>query len=253
MPHHFPSVPVQILYWTAHSLIGTLVIMDSYGQFCPVAMAAEIITRRWTPLVIRELLCGSRRFNDIHRGVPRMSRTLLADRLEELEEAGVIERITAGSDDHPEYVLTEAGEELRPIILELGFWGKRWVRRELTRDEYDARLLMWDMQRRIVTDALPPDPVVVLFRFTDAPEEDSSFWLILEDGAVDLCLTDPGREEDLFVRSTVKRLSEVWMGEVRAVDAMADGSVWIGGPPELRKAFPSWLGLSLFATVGPGA
>ncbi|NNF04624.1 MAG: helix-turn-helix transcriptional regulator [Rhodothermales bacterium] len=221
--------------------------MDSYGQFCPVAMAAEIVTRRWTPLVIRELLSGSRRFNDIHRGVPRMSRTLLATRLAELENAGLIERVTTGRDDHPEYLLTQAGEELRPIIVELGFWGKRWVKRELTSEEYDPRLLMWDMQRGIRMDAVPAQPVVVLFRFTDAPAEDSTFWLVLEDGTADLCLTDPGREEDLFVRCTVKRLTEVWMGDARAIDAMADGSLWIGGPSELRRAFPSWLGLSLFA------
>ena len=223
--------------------------MDTYGQFCPVAQAAEIITQRWMPLVIRELLCGSHRFNDLHRGVPRMSRTLLVRRLNELAAAGLVERRLVGADDHPEYHLTQAGEELRPLIVQLGTWGKRWVQTEVSREDLDAGLLMWDMQRRIERDRLPPRRVLVYFHFTDAPKEHQHFWLILEQDEVDLCLQDPGYEEDLYVRSDVRTLTEVWLGDISLTRALKEGSLWLGGPEELRHAFPDWLGLSLFAGI----
>jgi len=218
-----------------------------------VAQAAEILTRRWTPLVIRELLCGSVRFNDIHRGVPRMSRSLLTKRLIELEEAGVLERRLVGDSDHPEYHLTEAGEKLRPVIVKLGFWGKRWVRREVTPDELDAGLLMWDIQRRMVTENLPDRRVVVQFCFPDASDEHRDFWIVLDEDEIDLCLKDPGFEEDLYIRSTVRMMTDIWLGEKNILEAQSDDSFWIGGPKELRLAFPSWLGLSLFASDEPGA
>lgn len=228
----------------------------SYGQFCPVALAAEIVTRRWTPLVVRELLCGSQRFNDIHRGVPRMSRSLLVRRLAELEEAGLLTS-TPGPDGHARYQLTTAGEELRPIIVQLGFWGKRWARRGLSRDDLDAGLLMWDMQRRIVREALPPRRTIVRFEFTDAPRDDRRYWLVLAPGEVDLCLRDPGAEEDLSLTSDVRTLAEVWLGEITFAQALRRSTLELRGPAELRRNFPSWLGLSLFAaparTVLPSA
>ena len=224
--------------------------MDAYGQFCPVAQAAEILTRRWTPLVIRELLCGSRRFNDLHRGVPKMSRSLLVRRLGELEVAGLLERRVAGAEAHPEYHLTQAGEELRPLIVQLGFWGKRWVQREVSREALDAGLLMWDMQRCILRDRFPPRRTVVYFHFTDAPKAHQHFWLVLEQEEVDLCLKDPGCEEDLYVRSDVRTLTDVWLGDLRLVQAVNDGALWLGGLPELRRSFHDWLGLSPFAGMG---
>ena len=221
--------------------------MDTYAQFCPVAQAAEIITQRWMPLVIRELLCGSHRFNDIHRGVPRMSRSLLVRRLCELAETGLLDRRLVGADEHPEYHLTQAGEELRPIIFALGFWGKKWVQREVAREEPDAGLLMWDMQRRIVKDRLPPQRVTVYFRFTDAPREHEHFWLLLDQNEVDLCLKDPGYEEDLYVRSSVRTLTDVWLGDLSLTRALREESLWLGGALELRRSFPEWLGLSVFS------
>jgi DNA-binding HxlR family transcriptional regulator len=221
--------------------------MDSYGQFCPLSQAAEIVTQRWMPLVIRELLLGSRRFNDLHRGVPRMSRTLLARRLNELVAAGLVERRTAG--EHPEYHLTQAGEELRPIIVQLGAWGKRWVQREVSRAHLDAGLLMWDLQRRIRRDRLPPRRVVVCFHLPDAPKAQQHFWLLLGPGQVDLCLQDPGYEEDLYVRAGVRTLTEVWLGDVSLTRALKEESIWLGGPEELRQAFPEWLELSVFAGI----
>jgi DNA-binding HxlR family transcriptional regulator len=221
--------------------------MDAYGQFCPVAQAAEILTRRWTPLVVRELLCGSHRFNDLHCGVPRMSRSLLARRLGELEEVGIVERRLVGAGERPEYHLTEAGEELRPIIFELGFWGKRWLTRKVSREALDPGLLMWDMQRRILRDRLPPRRVVVSFEFTDAPPHQERYWLILEPEQVDLCLRDPGIESDLRVRSDVRTLAEIWLGELEFLRALREESLSLAGKRELRRSFPGWLGLSVFA------
>lgn len=178
-----------------------------------------------------------------------MSRSLLSRRLSELEEAGLLTRRVVGDDGHPEYHLTQAGEELRPIIVQLGEWGKRWVRREISREELDAGLLMWDMQRCIERDQLPARRVIVQFNFTDAPKEHENFWLILDDEEVDLCLKDPGHEEDLYVRSDVRTLTEVWLGDVGLVRALKEEDVWVGGPTELKRQFPEWLGLSMFAGI----
>lgn len=225
-------------------------VMDGYGQFCPVAKASEILTRRWMPLVVRELLDGSHRFNDIHRGVPKMSRSLLAKRLDELEEEKLMERRIVGDDEHPEYHLTPAGEELRPIILKMGVWGKQWIQTEVSQNDLDARLLMWDMHRRIEKDQLPPTEVVVHVHFTDAPEEDQDFWLVLEAGSVDLCLKDPGRRDDLTVHSDVETLTKVWLGDVGLRRAIRENTVRVQGRPELRQQFPDWLGLNRFAKFG---
>ena len=143
--------------------------MKGYGQFCPVAKAAEIVAERWTPLVLRELLCGSRRFNDLHRGVPLMSRTLLAGRLERLEDAGIVRSATRARGRGREYHLTAAGEELRPLIECLGEWGQRWARAQVGRGDLDPGLLMWDIHRRVNLEALPPERVVVRFDFRGVP------------------------------------------------------------------------------------
>lgn len=221
--------------------------VHGYQQFCPVAMAAEVVSRPWTPLVIRELLCGSVRFNDIHRGVARMSRSLLSQRLGELERAGVIERVEAGG--HPEYHLTAAGEELRPIVMELGAWGKRWLQHTLTREHLDAGLLMWDLQRRLVTDRLPARRVVIRFHYPDAPKAYQQFWLMLSADAVDLCVTDPGHEVDLQLTTSVATMVDVWMGDLSFAEATRANRMQLTGPRELRRQFPTWLGLSALAAV----
>ena len=223
--------------------------MDTYGQFCPVAQAAEIVTQRWTPLVMRELLCGSHRFNDLHRGVPKMSRTLLARRLCELEAAGLVERRIVGDDAHPEYHLTGAGEALRPLIVELGSWGKRWVQHQVSREDLDAGLLMWDIHRRLLRDRLPTRPIVIHFYFTAPAAAQQHYWLVVEKGEVSLCLQDPGREEDLYVRSDVRTLTEVWLGDQGLREAMRANLLWLGGDPVLRSSFADWLGLSAFAGI----
>ncbi len=220
--------------------------MGGYGQFCPVAMAAEILTRRWTPLVVRELLCGSVRFNDIQRGVPRMSRSLLSHRLAELEQAGVLER-TVTRDGHPEYRLTEAGRELEPIINQMGVWGKRWARGDFNEEHLDARLLLWDMRRNIVEEQLPGRRIVVHLSFQGATPSDREFWLCLEPEAVDVCDEDPGFGCDLELATDVRTLTQVWMGDYALGEALRRGDLRLRGPAALRRAFPGWLGLSLFA------
>lgn len=220
--------------------------MEGYGQFCPVAHAAEVLARRWTLLVVRELLCGSVRFNDIHRGVPRMSRTLLSRRLTELEEAGLVER-RADGDGRPEYHLTAAGEALMPVVMALGEWGKRWLRRQVRPDDLDAGLLMWDMRRRVPRERLPRRRVTLRFTFTDEPPERRHYWLVLSAAGVDLCVTDPGFGRDLEVESDVATLVRVWTGEVELARVLGSDGVRIRGRRELRDRLPEWLGLSVFA------
>jgi DNA-binding HxlR family transcriptional regulator len=224
--------------------------MSGYGQFCPVAKASEVLAERWTPLVVRELLCGSHRFNALQRGLPLMSRSLLAKRLRELELAGVIERRPSGDGRGSEYHLTEAGEELRPIIMGLGAWGQRWARSEVSRADLDPRLLMWDMQRNIHTEALPPHRVVVRFRFTDvSPGRPRVTWLILDGDQVDVCYKDPGYDVDLVVAGRLRALVGVWLGDTTMSAVIRAGELQVEGTRRLAEAFPSWLRRSIFAGV----
>ncbi len=226
--------------------------MRGYGQFCPVAKAAEIVAERWTPLVLRELLCGSRRFGDLHRGVPLMSRALLAKRLAELEDAGIVRSAPRPRGRGREHRLTAAGEELRPVIDRLGEWGQRWARAQVGRGDLDAGLLMRDIHRRLDLDALPPTRVVVRFDFRGAPAAmrcPRTWWLVLARPDVDLCLKDPGFPVDVVVTADLRALTRVWMGDVPLGEARRAGSIRLDGPPALVRAFPTWLRLSSFAGV----
>ena len=226
--------------------------MTRYGQFCPVAKAAEVLAERWTPLVLRELVCGSHCFSHLHRGVPLMSRSLLAQRLAQLEDAGVIRSVAKTRGRGREYFLTPAGEELRPLIEGLGRWGQRWARSRLGADDLDAGLLMWDIRRRMNTDRLPDRRVVVRFEFravTKTIRGPATFWLILEPREVDLCLRDPGFEADLVVDADLAALTRAWLGDVRLTDAIRSGLVRVEGSSALVRAFPGWLALSGFADV----
>jgi hypothetical protein len=179
-----------------------------------------------------------------------MSRSLLAKRMRELERAGVVERRRGGDGSRSEYHLTPAGEELRPIIMGLGTWGQRWARSELSRDELDPRLLMWDMQRNIETDALPSHRVVVRFRFPDVrPNLPRVTWLILDRDDVDVCYRDPGFEVDLVVAGRLRALIGVWLGDTSMPAAVSSGDLQLEGPRTLIRAFPSWLRRSAFASV----
>ena len=206
--------------------------MSGYNQFCPVAQALEVLGERWTLLVIRELLCGSHRFSDLQRGVPLMSRSVLAQRLRSLCDAGVIERRDDG------YHLSAAGEELRPIVLECGKWGKRWAERKVKSADVDVALLMWDIQRRIDLDALPGGEVVVEMEFRGAPRGKGRFWLHFDGHGAELCLTRPARGVDLTVRTTPRTMAAIWLGHTRFSAALQAGAITVEGPRPLARAFP---------------
>ncbi|MCW2736002.1 helix-turn-helix domain-containing protein [Nocardioides sp.] len=215
----------------------------TYGQFCPVAMASEVLTERWTPLVVRELLCGSTRFNDLRRGVPLMSPALLSKRLKTLERVGVVDHVGG------EYRLTAAGQELWPVIESMGRWGQRWARGDVIAKHYDASLLMWDIHRNVDASALPEGRVVVHFHLKGSSDKKSHFWLVLESPTVDLCLTDPGHDIDVDVAGHVQTMIDYWMGRRGLMDAVKAGDLAVAGPRALVRALPTWFTRSTFASV----
>src|SRR5438477_4704086 len=172
----------------------------SYQQFCPVAMAAEILCTRWTIVVLREMFAGSKRFNELRRGVPRMSPALLSRRLKELEAAGIVAREASASDRTLfEYQLTEAGRELAPLVEAFGIWGQRRIEASLSLAHLDVDLLMWDMRRSLNTTPMPTRRSVIEFVYTDLPAKQRRFWLVVDpESGVDLCKIDPGFEVDLY-------------------------------------------------------
>ncbi len=219
----------------------------SYGQFCPVAMAAEIVCSRWTALVIRELLCGSTRFNDLRRGLPLISPTLLSKRLKELEEAGVVVAVPTVQPGIFDYKLTEAGEDLRSIVMSLGIWGQRWVESSLSLKNLDPSLLMWDMRRNLNPTPLPPRRCTINFLFPEVNPAKRSWWLVIESGKVDLCSTNPGFDVDLHVKSSLKSLTAVWMGVTSVRKELDSGQIELIGERSIADSIQQWLGLSPFA------
>lgn len=220
----------------------------SYGQFCPVSMASEILCSRWTTLVIRELLCGSTRFTDLRRGVPKMSPALLSKRLKELEQAGVVV-VSRKANGSVEYRPSESGEELRPLIMGLGNWAQRWMESRLSLKNLDPSLLMWDMRRSLNTKLLPERRCTIQFLYPELPESQKRWWLVVEAGAVDLCNFDPGHELDLLVKSSLRSMTAIWMG-LSTIRKEAEGrQLEIEGDPALAGSMQQWLGLSDFASV----
>jgi len=206
----------------------------------------ELLDERWTLLVLRELMMGSRHFNELRRGVPRMSPTLLSKRLHQLVRAGIVDRRTDGTEVH--YVLTPAGQELQPVVEALGVWGTRWIG-ELGDRDLDPKLLMWDMHRNIDHDAAPDGRTVVQFRFPDQVANARDWWLVITGGDADVCDVDPGYAVDVTVTASLRRLVEVWLGNLAWSDALRGGTVEVYGPDTLRRALPGWFTLSRFASV----
>lgn len=221
----------------------------SYQQFCPVAMAAEVLCTRWTVVLLREMIAGSTRFNDLRRGVPRMSPALLSQRLKDLEAAGVIRR-AANSPDRatPEYHLTEAGRELGPVVMAFGVWGQRWVETDLSLQHLDVSLLMWDMRRNLNLTPMPKQRSVIQFLYPGLPAAQKSWWLIVEpDAEVDLCSVDPGFDVDLFVTTDLRTMTAIWMGLDSVRVALGAGRMALTGDQRLAGDMQAWLGLSPFA------
>lgn len=214
-------------------------------------MAAEVLCSRWTIVLVREFVAGSTRFNDLRRGVPRMSPALLSQRLKDLECAGVIERAEiAGEPGLYEYTLTAAGRDLEPLVEAFGNWGQRWIDKELSLEHLDAQLLMWDMRRGLDVTPLPRRRSVICFQFPDAPAAHRIWWLVVErNGAVDLCLIDPGFDVDLYASCDLRTMTAIWMGHDTVRAALASKRLNLTGDRQLQADMPTWLGLSPFAKV----
>ncbi len=219
--------------------------MGSYGQYCPIAKAAEIFAERWTPLIVRELLCGICHFNELERGLPGIPRSLLAQRLRRLEQAGVITRQVASSGRATEYHLTQAGQQLLVVVEALGNWGAQWAFGEPAPGELDPPLLLWWMKRGVNLHLLPPQRIVV--QFDVRGQRTGSYWLVMEPTEVSVCLQHPGFDVDLLVTADIAALYRVLLGRITLAEALRDGLVELDGPTHLVRAFPGWFALSSFA------
>ena len=218
-----------------------------YQQFCPLAMAAELLCTRWTMVLLRELVAGSTRFNDLRRGVPKMSPTLLSQRLKELELAGIVERVELKSEKGIfEYRMTEAGRDLRAVVEAMGIWGQKWVEARLSLKNLDPSLLMWDMRRNLDPSPLPDRRVVIQFLYQELPLSKRHWWLIVEPSCeVDLCWSDPGFDVDLYVSTDLRTMTAIWMGVTTVAKEAAN--VTLTGARDVASSMQTWLGLSPFA------
>ena len=218
----------------------------NYGQFCPISKATEILGERWTFLIIRELLMGARRFSELQRGLGEISPALLTARLKAFEAEGLVIRRKVNGQRGHEYYPTVACEELKPIIIALGEWGLCWARNTLATDYLDVEMLMLYLERSVDPSALPGEQTVIQFRFNDVPEQ-RDWWLLIRDGKVDVCITEPGRDVDVFFVTTAKTMSEVWIGDRTYRDAVLAGELIIEGDLALTRRISSWLRPSVFA------
>jgi DNA-binding HxlR family transcriptional regulator len=224
--------------------------MKGYGSFCPVAKAAEVLAERWTLLILRDILIGSRRFNEFRRSIPLLSPTLLASRLRSLEEAGVIVRAPYGDGHGWEYRPTQACEELRPVIEAIGHWGQRWVRSDLAPGELDPVSLMWYVHRHLVTAYLPGRRTVIYVEFTDL-ERLQRWWLVVQNGEVGLCMDDPGYEVDVTIYSDLLSLTQIYMGDLPVSRAISTGRIVVSGSRVLTQSMSRWFARSRFADDNP--
>ena len=224
---------------------------SGHRQFCPLAMASDLLCSRWTMMLLSELLSGTTRFNDLRRGLPRMSPALLSKRLKDLESAGIVSRrLAADGTDLHEYSLTEAGLAIEPVIDAMGDWGHRWITTQATLAHLDVKLLMWNMRRKINPDPLPPRRSTIQFIYRDLPTATRNWWLLVQPGKeVDLCSVEPGYDVDLYVTTDLRTLTEVWMGYAPIGAAMEDGRLVVVGNRELESSFQTWLGASRFASL----
>jgi DNA-binding HxlR family transcriptional regulator len=218
--------------------------MPTYGDYCPIAMGVDVLGDRWTPLIIRELMIGATGFNEIHRGVPRMSRTLLAQRLRHLERRGLIWREAAERGRAGRYQLTPAGESLTPIIWAIGHWAAEWVFGDPTAEDCDGLSLMWRMHQHAVPNRLPSQRTVVHLVLTGAGAAEG--WLDIEKRGITVCRDDPGRDVDLAVQADTAAMQRWLLGLAPFEDLVRDGSVRLLGPSRLSRAFATWFDTSFF-------
>ncbi len=237
-----------------------LVMEKQYKQFCPIAKASEVFATRWTPLILRELMADVRTFNDIHRGVPLISRAVLVARLRELEDHGIIERRSRAEGMGHEYWLTPAGHAFRAVVGELGRWGLVHARDRIKAADLDPSLLMWGFRKRADVGALPDRRVVVRFEFSGVPASRTKFrimWLVFERPSVDVCAKDPGFAIDLVMRGRIADFVAVYLGHARWRD-LAGKALSIEGDRRLAEKVPGWIRLDKvvgrdFPVVRPNA
>lgn len=222
--------------------------MSTYGQFCPLAQAAQLLCERWTLIIVRELMAGSTRFSELQRGAPLLSPTLLSTRLKQLVKAGVVE--VGESNGTHTYHLTRSGQELRPIIEHLGIWGHHWVGSNLSDGDLDAGLLMWDMRRSVDAQVFPDKRVVVQFEYPDAPVGAQDWWLVSESGDIDLCLYDNGYDVDVLVRCSLRTMTEIWTCRRLFSEAVQCRDVDVKGDSKLAGRLQAWLRSSALARLG---
>ncbi len=216
--------------------------MPKYGQYCPMACAVEILGDRWTLLIIRDLLTGTRHFNSLERGLPGISRALLSERLRRLAQAGLLEKRATGVGRGTEYALTEAGWALQPVVGSLTAWGSQWAFRDPRPEQLDPVLIMWWMRGRMRVDDLPQPRVVIQFDFYGA--QAGSYWLVLTAADVSVCLTPPGFEIDVLVTADLATWFQVWLGRQAYAEAVRRQAVRVEAVPRLARAFPNWFAWS---------
>lgn len=218
----------------------------SYGQYCPLALAAELLCQRWTLLVVSRLIDGCTKFNEIHRGLPRISPGLLSQRLKELESAGLVQRHRGAGPRDSRYELTASGQALEDIVMSLAVWGQHWAR-DMEMEDLDPAFLAWSMHLRMDIDAMPRGQVVLEFALTTEDRRVERFWLVKHDSGVDMCMKNPGLEPDLLVESDIRRFVEAWRG-IRSLESeLKARRINLSGPAALKRQFASWLQLSMLA------
>lgn len=221
---------------------------NAYPSFCPVAMAAKVLEPRWTMLVLCEMWSGSTRFNEIQRGVPGMSPGLLSKRLKSMEAMGLVQRRNQAACGHAEYVTTPRADELEPIVQTLGEWAHRNVERDVSLEYLDARVLMWNIRRKIKRSELPIDKCVIQFTLHNLPDETVNYWIVIKPGIeTDLCYVNPGLNVDLFVVSQLRALTSAWMGHTSFEHELADETITLVGHSVLARTMTKWLVKSSFA------
>ena len=216
-----------------------------YGQFCPIAKATEILGEKWTLLIVRELLMGSHRFSELERGLGQISPTILTKRLEMLDHYGLVYRRRIEGRRGYEYLPTESCKQLLPILLSLGRWGMEWTRENLEDNDYDVELLMLYLERSIRPDKLPGSKGVIRFHFTDF-DELTNWWIVVDGEAVDICTSDPGKDVDIYINTTVRTMTEAWMGRISYHQAKAAGTFEVHGPVALTRNISTWLSDCVF-------
>lgn len=223
---------------------------SNYPRFCPVAMAASLLEPRWTMLMLCEMWSGSTRFNEIQRGVPGMSPGLLSKRLKEMEMNGLVVRRGSGSGSHAEYLTTPMADELEPLVRGLGEWAHRNIDCGVSLQDLDARLLMWNIRRKIDLLQLPRRKCVIQFILHDSPNETANYWLVAKPGEeTDLCYADPKFDVDLYVVCELRALTSAWMGHTTFEAEIADGGISLSGQEMMARTMTRWLVRSSFAEV----